>query len=153
MSSHSIRLAVPDAALRGWCGVDLWVKGVHYPPERGFTIRVFLNRPEADVSTPTADNPHYVGRGTVMARKHFQESIARGLPPWADPSVPREPDPPLSFRLDATEQVKKLAGDRSWVTVTLVLVDSFGHEVPDEALHYEGVELLATGERPGSPRP
>ena len=139
MSSHTIRLPVPDDTADE--RVDLWVNGIHYPPERGFSIHVYLNQEDAHALTPTENNPHYVGRGVVMARRHFPEAVAQGLLPWADPSVNREPDPPLSFRLDVTKQLQELAGRASWLTVTLVTVDPSGEKAPEAALEFEGVEL------------
>lgn len=144
MSAAGGRLTVPRLGLDN--GLDLWVHGVHYPAEQAFSILVFIDQPDANADTPTEGNPHYAGRGVVMARTHFPEAIALGALPWADPSIDREHDPPLSFRMDVLEQIREVAPQGGEVDVSLVLVDARGGELPDELLTFDRVEFQIRGD-------
>lgn len=84
---------------------------VRYTMRPGFHMRVFLNEPDATVSTPTRGNDHYVGT------LHMFTGLCIGGPGHCDePSDerrrfdlrPRPHKMPANFRLDATAAVRKL---------------------------------------------
>jgi tyrosinase len=98
-------------------------------PRAGFHIRAFLNTPDASVSTPTRDNPHYVG----LASRFTGACI--GGPGHCDVPAPRTSRfdlPPTNIRFDATEAVKilKKLGDTAF-SVNLVVLNTDGTPATD----------------------
>ena len=112
------------------------------PEKEVIFLRVFLNQPDADETTPVRQSPHFAGKGAIMARRRFPESQARGLVPWADPAHPEvEPDPPINLRFDVTDKLRSLAETTKKFTVTIVLINNKNERIPDEELEFDGVEL------------
>lgn len=118
---------------------------VQYSTRAGFFIRVFLNQPDANASTPTEGNPHYVGMQTMFT------GLCIGGPGHCDPPPakprrkfdhrPRSHKSPAGFRMDCTDAVARLRqqGDTEF-QVTLVVLNIDGTLATD-ALHLEGVSL------------
>lgn len=118
---------------------------VQYTTRAGFFIRVFLNQPDANVSTPTKDNPHYVGMQSMFT------GLCIGGPGHCapPPTKPRRKfdlrgrphKTPANFRFDCTEAVARLrALGETDFQVTLVVLNLDGTPA-DDALHLDGVAL------------
>jgi tyrosinase len=118
---------------------------VQYVTRAGFFIRVFLNQPEANSSTPAAGNPHYVGMLNMFT------GLCIGGPGHCEPPSVRQPrkfdhrprqhKTPAAFRIDATSAVARLkALGETDFQVTLVVLNIDGSPATD-ALHLEGVSL------------
>jgi tyrosinase len=124
---------------------EVRLQRVQYSTRAGFFIRVFLNQPDADASTPTQGNPHYVGMQTM-----FTGLCVGGpghcAPPPATPrrkfdQRPRSHKSPAAFRFDCTDAVARLRKDGDTeLQVTLVVLNLDGSPATD-ALHLEGVSL------------
>lgn len=107
-------------------------------------IRVFLNAPEADASTPVQENPHFVGEVST-----FHGSCYGGPRHCALP-LPRSRDndlralhhhEPRNFRLDASDCVRALcAQGADDISVHLVVLGLDGKPA-DDALFIDGVSL------------
>lgn len=54
------RALVARESLTAFAAGELHLEGVETPHQRGIRLRVFINKPDADASTPITD-PHYVG--------------------------------------------------------------------------------------------
>lgn len=108
------------------------------------SIRVFLNDPQADASTPIEGNDHFVGQ--VMT---FHGSCYGG-PGHCELPQPRSRQfdrrrlhhlEPRNFRIDATQAVQRmLAKGEDDLSVHLVVLGLDGKPQPD-ALYIEGVSL------------
>jgi tyrosinase len=118
---------------------------VQYTTRAGFFIRVFLNQPDANASTPTKENPHYVGMQSMFT------GLCIGGPGHCDPppKTPRRKfdrrhrphKTPANFRFDCTETVARLrALGETDFQVTLVVLNLDGTPATD-ALHLDGVSL------------
>ncbi len=118
---------------------------VQYTQRAGFFIRVFLNQPDANSTSATVGNPHYVGMLNM-----FTGLCIGGPGHCATPPVKlrrkfdhraRNHKTPAAFRIDATDAVARLRslGDTDF-QVTLVVMNIDGSPATD-ALHLEGVSL------------
>jgi tyrosinase len=108
-----------------------------------YNVRVFLNQPGADASTPIRDNPHYVG---YFGR--FGHGPCIGGPGHCDDPAPpsrfeipvRPHNMPQNYRLDATAAVRALmARGETEFQVSTVVVGGGG--AAPEGLKMEGVSL------------
>lgn len=118
---------------------------VQYSNRAGFFIRVFLNQPDAGPSTPTKDNPRYVGMLNMFT------GLCIGGPGHCEPpgprprrkfdQRPRAHKTPASFHIDATAAVARLKalGEKDF-QVTLVILNIDGTLATD-ALFLAGVSL------------
>jgi tyrosinase len=118
---------------------------VQYATRAGFFIRVFLNQPDANASTPTKDNPHYVGMQSMFT------GLCIGGPGHCapPPTAPRRKfdlrhrahKTPANFRFDCTDTIARLRtlGETDF-QVTLVVLNIDGTPAAD-ALHLDGVSL------------
>ena len=118
---------------------------VQYTTVAGFFIRVFLNQPDADVSTPTQNNPHYVGMQSMFTGLCIG-GPGHCAPPPTTPRRkfdlrPRSHKTPANFRFDCTDTIARLRqqGDPDF-QVTIVLVNIDG-TAATEALHMAGISL------------
>lgn len=118
---------------------------VQYSTRAGFFIRVFLNQPDANASTPTEGNPHYVGMQTMFTGLCIGGPGHCAPPPATSRRKfdhrPRSHKSPAAFHMDCTEAVARLRqqGDTEF-QVTLVVLNIDGTPATD-ALHLEGVSL------------
>ncbi|MCG8463195.1 MAG: tyrosinase family protein, partial [Holophagales bacterium] len=108
-----------------------------------YNVRVFVNQPGADVSTPTRGNPRYVG---YFGR--FGHGPCVGGPGHCDPpahhlpfEIPvRDHNTPHHYRLDATEAVSTLAAQgETRFRINTVAVSGDG--TAREGLKMDGVSI------------
>jgi tyrosinase len=111
------------------------------PPVATYSVRVFADEPNANASTPTDGNPHYLGT------QHFYGLGVADVPP--DPSDPyRLGRASQSARTRVPLNVTK--GMRAYlaqakpqpVPITLVAVDRDGKEIPEPDLDLEGFSIV-----------
>ena len=104
-----VRPAVVESHRRA----EVRIHGIRQPAE-SFLVHVFLNRPDATISTST-DDPHYAGHFSL-----FGHGPCIGGPGHCDPRPPRRNrfdtrpphhNEPWNVRLDVTETVQRLAAD------------------------------------------
>ncbi|MGO9271303.1 MAG: tyrosinase family protein [Terriglobia bacterium] len=117
---------------------------VHYVTRAGFFIRVFLNQPGADASTPTQGNQNYVGTLNMFT------GLCIGGPGHCDtPSETRRKfdhrsrhhKTPANFRIDATDAAARLRGQGATdFQVNLVVLNIDGTPATD-ALRLDAVSL------------
>jgi tyrosinase len=118
---------------------------VQYVTRAGFFIRAFLNQPDANASTPTRDNPNYIGMQSM-----FTGLCIGGPGHCAPPSTApnrkfdrrdRPHKTPANFRFDATETIARLRKlGQTDFQVSLVVLNMDGTPATD-ALHLDGVSL------------
>ena len=119
---------------------------LHAVPQllRSCFVRVFLNQPGADASTPTHGNPHYAGYLAI-----FGHGTCYGGPGHCDipPPVPRVFDlrtrshnMPRNHRVDVTEVARRLLAGATELRVTLVVIGGDYQEDRD-VLRLDGVSL------------
>ena len=123
---------------------EIRLHNVQYSVNGGTFIRVFLNSPSADVSTPVKGNDNYVGQlqlfsgGCIGGPGHCD-------PPPSDrhkfDQRPRHRKTPFNVKLDATETVRKLkAAGESDLHINLVVLDLAGQQKSD-SLWLDAVSL------------
>jgi tyrosinase len=114
-------------------------------PKRSFLVRVFLNAPDADVTTPLEGNEHYAGHFSL-----FGHGPCVGGPGHCDPrprvrpfdTRPQHHNEPWNVRFDVTETVAALvAKGATDIEVTLVVVSPGGEGDPHCKLELDGVSL------------
>lgn len=123
---------------------EVRLEGVQYVTRAGFFVRVFLNQPDADIKTPTAENGHYVSMLSMFT------GLCIGGPGHCDPPAgsrrkfdlrKREHKTPANFRIDATATVARLkALGETDFQVNLVVLNIDGTPATD-ALAIDGVSL------------
>jgi tyrosinase len=119
---------------------------LHRVPQllRSCFIRVFLNLPDANASTPL-DNPHYGGYLAV-----FGHGACYGGPGHCDPAPlrrreydlrPRDHNTPRNYRINVTTCAKRLlAAGATMLQVTLVVIGA-DYQEDHELLRLKGVSL------------
>ena len=116
-------------------------------PKASFEIRVFLNEPDANASTPIENNPNYAGSLYVFGHGERGGDAGHCEPPTAPRGAfdLRPPDhlTPMELSLDASEAVNAIAksGSTSDVTVTLVAVDHKGRQIDKPGIDFEGMSI------------
>src|SRR5436853_7596581 len=101
---------------------------LHWVPQllRSCFVRVFLNQPKADATTPVRDNPHYAGYLAI-----FGHGECYGGPGHCDPPPPRPRDydwrtrshnTPRNHRIDVTKSAKKLLETSDELRITLLVI-------------------------------
>jgi tyrosinase len=118
---------------------------VQYTTRASFYIRLFINQPDANIDTPTQNNPHYAGMQSMFT------GLCIGGPGHCapPPTAPRRKfdrrhrahKTPANFRYDVTDVIAGLRklGDTDF-QVTLVVLNLDGTAATD-ALHLDGVSL------------
>jgi tyrosinase len=118
---------------------------VQYVTRAGFFIRAFLNQPDANASTPTRDNPNYIGVQSMFTGLCIG-GPGHCAPPPTTPNrkFDRRDRPhktPANFRFDCTDAVARLRKlGHTDFQVTLVVMNIDGTPATD-ALHLDGVAL------------
>jgi tyrosinase len=119
---------------------------LHRVPQllRSCFIRIFLNLPDANASTPL-DDPHYAGYLAV-----FGHGACYGGPGHCQPAPlrrrdydlrPRDHNTPRNYRVDVTKCAKRLLNkERNSLTITLVVIGA-DYEEDHELLRLKGVSL------------
>jgi tyrosinase len=141
----SAKTPVPQNVMNDHSRTEVRLHKVHYGTRGGFHVRVFLNSPNADVSTPTRGNDHYVGQFNMFT------GFCVGGPGHCDPPPevrrkfdrrPRHHKTPGNVHLDATETVRKLASQgETAFQVNLVVLNTDGTPA-DDALVLHAVSLI-----------
>jgi tyrosinase len=118
-------------------------------PKNSFEIRVFLNQPDANASTPIENNPHYAGSLFVFGHGECGGDAGHCEPPET-PRGPFDLRPPhhltpMELSLDASDAVAAIAktgvAPTSGITVTLVAVDHKGKQIEKPGIDFEGISL------------
>jgi hypothetical protein len=124
------------------------------PPEETFAVRVFVDQPDADASTPTNDNPNYLG-----TRYFFGHGECGGAEGHCEPVQrdifdlrPEHHYSPVQVRLNVTKRLKRYIRTAGYVPdtpgaatnarITLVAVDRHGGPCEDIALYFEGLSFV-----------
>jgi len=115
-------------------------------PVNSFYIRVFLNDPGADASTPVENNPNYAGFVAIFGHGECIGST----PDHCDPFVKRRGqfdlrgrshNTPQTARMKVTDTAQRLvAAGATTLQVTFVVVDGGGKPLPD-SLRLDAVSL------------
>jgi tyrosinase len=118
---------------------------VQYTTRAGFYIRIFINQPDANIDTPTRDNPHYAGMQSMFT------GLCIGGPGHCapPPTAPRRKfdrrhrshKTPANFRYDVTDVIDGLRklGDTDFQVVLVVL--NLDGSAATDSLHLDGVSL------------
>jgi tyrosinase len=116
-------------------------------PKNSFEVRVFLNQPDANASTPIEDNPHYAGSLFLFGHGECGGDTGHCEPPVAPRGAfdlrPPSHLTPMDLSLDASEAVAAAAksAGAAPVTVTLVAVDHKGKQIENPGLDFEGISI------------
>jgi len=119
---------------------------LHWVPQlpRSCFVRVFLNQPGADASTPVRDNPHYAGYLAIFGHGACYGGPGHcDLPPPRARNYdlrPRSHNTPRNHRIDITESAQALLQKTDELRVTLVVIGVDYREERD-LLRLEGVSL------------
>lgn len=119
---------------------------LHWVPQlaRSCFIRVFLNQPGANASTPIHDNPHFAGYLAV-----FGHGGCYGGPGHCDlPAArardfdlrPRSHNTPRNHRIDITASAKELLKKSDSLQITLLVIGA-DYQEDSDLLRLEGVSL------------
>lgn len=123
---------------------EVRLHGIRHSTEGGGILRVFLNEPDADATTPTKGNDHYVGHFAMFGGPCIG-GPGHCAPP-AGPRAPgdlrhRHPKTPGNVHLDATKTIERLRkkGDTDF-HIHVVVVGPDGLLQPD-VLRLDAVSL------------
>jgi tyrosinase len=121
--------------------VLLRVYDVRQPPTGDFFVRVFINLPTANASTPVSD-PHYAGSFAF----------------FSDPAAPHAAHSNAAFLVDATPALRRLRGldmlrSGTEITVQLVAVRMTDQPARQPTLAVGGLELQLAQSVAAPPRP
>lgn len=115
-------------------------------PPTSFYIRIFLNQPDADASTPVQDNPNYVGYVAIFGHGECIGSTPDHCAPALQRRGPfdqrgRSHNTPQNVRMKATQTVQRLvAAGATSLQVSFVVLDGGGRPL-DNALYLDAVSL------------
>lgn len=115
-------------------------------PVNSFVIRVFLNQPDANESTPIENNPNYVGFAAIFGHGECIGSSADHCAPYLGERSKydlrgRHHNTPQTARMKATQTVQRLvAAGAKTLQVSFVVLGAGGKPLAD-ALHLEAVSL------------
>jgi tyrosinase len=140
----SAATAVHPAVLQNHNRAEIRLHKVQYSTSGGAFVRVFLNQPDADASTPTRDNDHFVAQLATFSGECIGGPGHCDVPPESRRKYdirPRHRKTPGNFKIDATEAVRRLtARGETNFRVNLVVLDIDGTPKPN-ALRMHGVSL------------
>lgn len=114
-----------------------------------YEVRVFLNHPNADTTTPIEDNKHYAGSLFFYGQGDYIDpsgEILSNRDPRArefDLSPGASNTSPFPLYLDITESLRQLVTDGSEVTVTFVAIDQQGNPITNPDFTFESLSLVA----------
>lgn len=113
------------------------------PPLQTYSVRVFADEPNANASTPTNGNPHYLGT------QHFYGLGVADMPP--DPSDPyrfgrASQSARTQVPLNVTNGLRDYLAQATphAAPITVVAVDRNGNEIPEPDLDLEGFSIVTT---------
>jgi tyrosinase len=140
----SASTAVHPAVLRNHNRAEIRLHKVQYSTTGGAFVRIFLNEPDADASTPTRGNDHFVAQLATFSGECIGGPGHCDVPSESRRKYdlrPRHRKTPGNFRIDATEAVRRLTEQGATdFQVNLVVLDIDGTPKPN-ALWMEGVSL------------
>lgn len=124
-------------------GAELVLRQIRHPRD-SLQVRVFLDKPDADVGTPRSE-PGYAGCRFVFGHGDCAGSDS-GHCDWRKvrgPFDPRGPHhmKPFDLRLDVGAALRRVAKGAS-VNVTVVVLDAAGDPVPADRLKFETMQLV-----------
>ena len=141
---RSVDAGVHPQVLANHRRAEVRLHKVQYVTRPGFHVRVFLNQPQADATTPTRGNDHYVGQLNMFTGLCIGGPGHCAVPSETRRKFDQRPRPhktPGNFRLDATATVQKLlANGARDIQVHLVVLNTDGTLAPD-ALVLDAVSL------------
>jgi hypothetical protein len=132
---RELRMAIAEDVAQQATTLRLEVQGVAPPGNRSVSVRVFLNMPEADASTP-ADDPHYVASFSFFEHEGEHGEHEHG---------------PTTFSINATPAIRRLEEAGLYrmgepLQTTLVTVPIVpGERVEDVEIPFEGLALTEHG--------
>jgi len=140
----SAKANVHPAVLARHSRAEIRLHKVQYSTASGAFIRVFLNEPDADVTTPTRGNDHFVTQIATFSGECIGGPGHCDVPPETRRKYdlrPRHRKTPGNFHIDATETIRKLMakGDSDF-HINLVVLDIDGKPKPN-ALWLDAVSL------------
>jgi tyrosinase len=140
----SAAAAVHPAVLQKHSRAEIRLHKVQYSTAGGAFVRVFLNQPDANASTPTRGNDHFVAQVATFSGDCIGGPGHCDVPPESRRKYdlrPRHRKTPGNFRIDATEAVRRLTeqGETDF-QVNLVVLGIDGKPKP-KALWMHGVSL------------
>jgi tyrosinase len=140
----SAAAAVHPAVLQNHSRAEIQLHKVQYSTSGGAFVRVFLNEPDADASTPTRGNDHFVAQLATFSGECIGGPGHCDVPSESRRKFdlrPRHRKTPGNFRIDATEAVRRLTeqGETDF-QINLVVLDIDGTPKPN-ALWMHGVSL------------
>lgn len=114
-------------------------------PGQSYSMRIFINQPDADIDTPVADNDHYAGYVSF-----FGHGDCIGGPGHCDPpaGLPRRFDrrplhhnTPRNFKVDITGTVQRMVGKgHKDIQATIVVLAADRTKTPDH-LRLDGLSI------------
>jgi len=119
---------------------------LHWVPQlaRSCFIRVFLNEPGADASTPIRNNPHYAGYLAIFGHGGCYGGPGHcDLPPLRSREFdvrPRSHNTPRNHRIDVTACARALLQNTDKLQITLLVI-GVDYREESELLRLEGVSL------------
>ncbi|MFL6255821.1 MAG: tyrosinase family protein, partial [Pyrinomonadaceae bacterium] len=140
----SAAATVHPAVLAKHSRAEIRLHKVQYSTAGGAFVRVFLNQPDADASTPTQGNDHFVAQLATFSGDCIGGPGHCDVPPESRRKFdirPRHRKTPSNFRIDVTEAISRLtAQGETDFRVNLVVLGIDGQPRPN-ALWMHGVSL------------
>lgn len=140
----SAKANIHPAVLARHSRAEIRLHKVQYSTASGAFIRVFLNEPDADITTPTRGNDHFVAQIATFSGECIGGPGHCDVPPETRRKYdlrPRHRKTPGNFRIDATETIRKLmAKGENDFHINLVVLDIDGKPKPN-ALWLDAVSL------------
>jgi tyrosinase len=141
----SAKANVHPAVLANHRKAEIRLHKVQFSMHGGGFIRVFLNLPNADASTPVRNNPNYVGQINLFSGGCVGGPGHCDPPPQQQRKWDHRPRPhktPSDHRLDATATVQRLAAQgETDLHINLVVLDLDG-KPKSNALFLDAVSLV-----------
>ncbi len=115
-------------------------------PVTSFVIRLFVNQPDADASTPVVNNPHFAGHVVIFGHGECIGTTPDHCAPALKPRAQfdqrgRSHNAPQNVRMKATQTVQRLAAQGAkQMQVSFVVVDGGGRPL-DGHLRLDAVSL------------
>lgn len=113
-----------------------------------YEVRVFLNQPNADASTPIENNRHYAGSLFFYGQGDYidpSRSIFSSRDPRAqelDLSPGHSNTSPFILYLDITMSLQQLIADCSEIELTFVAIDQKGKSITNSDFIFKSLELV-----------
>lgn len=112
-----------------------------------FAVRVFLNQPNANASTPIEDNDrfsgslYFYGQGEYIDATGNKLSAREPIAREFDLSTGASNTSPFTLYLDITDSLRKVVQTHSEVTVSMVSVDMSGNPIEESEFDFRSITL------------